>query len=235
MTPCSLVLSPRLISSLDWEQSLSQLEAWIRSIGILETGIRIELPIRRAGQEGWISDNPPIDDIDRLLQRVQECGCILGSLWIPIDLLQAEKSTGNEISLIDGWADLASYAGIPLARFALFHAESQLSPPVNDFLRNSIAYMNEMEVGVSLHISDAERPAFVSLIERPVGETQTRCGLDLYLPASQLELSPEMDNSPLTVTVALAESITAEAIRYHYERILAWRWEGVEAVIFEIT
>jgi hypothetical protein len=88
--------------------------------------------------------------------------------------------------MIDGWADLASYAGIPLARFALLHSEALARPPANELLRNAIAYMNEMEVGISLHASDAECPAFVPFLERPLGEAQKGCGMDLYLPASSL-------------------------------------------------
>ncbi|MBN2327453.1 MAG: hypothetical protein JXR73_09890 [Candidatus Omnitrophica bacterium] len=195
--------------------------------------IVLELPIRRAGQEGCVSDNPPIEEIDPLLSGPREAQ--FGALRIPVDLDQPENRIGEEISAIDGWADLASYADIALVRLFLLHTEFIESPHIEHMLKEILHYLNDMDISSSLRLPISMISNLPEYLDKILRNPEFPCGLDIPINLNASE-APQPADSPIiqTLSAALPESYTADDLCDWFGKIHAHASESVKAIVFEI-
>ncbi|MGC9330139.1 MAG: hypothetical protein ACP5I1_21060, partial [Candidatus Hinthialibacter sp.] len=158
-----------------------------------------------------------------------------GALRIPIDLDQPENKVGEEISAIDGWADLASYADITLARLFFVHSECIETPHIQYMLKEILHYLNDMNIFTSLRLPPsfiAARPEFLETLLR---DPDFHGGLDLPMNLNDLD-APHAVESPLiqTLSAALPESYTADDLCAWFEKMLARSSPSAKAIVFEL-
>ncbi len=118
----------------------------------------LEYAVERPGRGAPSPEQPTIEQIDRLLQQAAEAGCGFGSIHIPADPEKPEESLGDEISTVDGWADLASYAEFRAARITLARPEALSQPGPRQVLKSIIEYMNDMDLQVILDSTPSSLP-----------------------------------------------------------------------------
>lgn len=233
MTQPLLVLSRSQIPEVQGDQAFWKTLPMGSLLEAFKLKTALELPIRRAGQEGWVSDNPPIEEIDPLLSGFQEMP--FGAMRIPVELDQLENRIGEEISAIDGWADLASYADIALVRLFLQHTEFIESPPIQSMLKEMLHYLNDMEISTSLRMPTSMISNLPEFLNKILRNPESHCGLDRSMNLDDIA-APHPADSPMiqTLTASLPEECTAEDICGWYEKIQAQSGESVKAIVFEI-
>lgn len=216
------------------EATLSHAIQWRQHLNAYSIESALEIPVRRAEQEGWISDNPAIEDIDRLIQQAKEASCRLASIRIPISLNQPDKNLGNEISAINGWADLASYSDIPLVRFALLNTEFLSKTFTQNLLANTLSYMTEMEISVSLCGVEGTSSALSSLINQLDNKTEPHWGLETHFDCSPDRFEKPFPISSIPQTVSVPISGEFSQIPTLYDQIRSFYGDSLQAIVFEI-
>ncbi len=206
--------------------------ASLEEIRKTEANSFIELPIERHGRNGIFSDNPPIDDLDVVLQRLIKSDSPLGSVLIPVSMDQPEENIGIEISAIDGWADLASYAGIELARFTIISLDTLDKEYVQEALSVTIGYMNEQEITVTLS-SSGDDSILSSIVEQQRKIPDRKCGLNRTIGLQDVD---SFNSLPITETVSirLPGSFSAQTVLDNFSKIRAILKNPVHAIVYEI-
>lgn len=228
-----IILSRTSIAEENLENAFMQYVTWMAGFRQLDVDIAIELPVRRAGKKGWFADNPPIDIVDRWFNYAAESHCRFASLLIPIELDQSEKNTGQEISAIDGWTDLAAYAEITLVRLSLLHPEALEKSHVQKMFLAILDYLAEMEIRVSLQVPDGAVGSFPGYLNDILHQPEPSCGLDLRVDPHSLFPAHTIGLSPTTISVLLQQPPDADAIQSMYNRLRSGYGETLKAVVFE--
>ncbi|NPU98629.1 MAG: hypothetical protein HPY51_15650 [Candidatus Omnitrophica bacterium] len=126
---------------------------WLQALRHLHREAALEFCPTLPKQGQSLPEQPTIEEIDFLLQKAGEAGCRFGSIYIPVDLAKSDEGLGEEISRVDGWIDLASYAEFRAARLSLEHPETLAQPGPRRILENIIEYMDDMDLQAILFIS----------------------------------------------------------------------------------
>ena len=230
--------SPKLILSFQ-KQSVQGFEQWfdtalasIEEIRKVETNSFIEIPIERHGRNGIFADNPPLDELDVVLQQFLESDSPLGSILLPVNINQTEENIGIEISAIDGWADLASYAGIELARFRILSPDAMTQEYVQKALSITIGYMNDQDIAVALD-SSGDTGMLSNIVEQQKSIPDRKCGLNSTINIDNLEPPASLPITE-TISVSLASPFSSQTVLDHFSRICNMLKNPVHAIVFEI-
>ena len=153
MNPPLLLLSYPQPSNGNSEYWFATVSKWLQALQGLnrEAALEFRAALPKPGQS--LPEQPTIEEIDFLLQKAGEAGCRFGSIYIPVDLAKSDEGLGEEISRVDGWIDLASYAEFRAARLSLEHPETLAQPGPRRILENIIEYMDDMDLQAILSIS----------------------------------------------------------------------------------
>ncbi len=232
MNSPKLILSFKKNSALGFEQWFGAALASLEEIRRVEANSFIELPIERHGRNGIFSDNPPIDELDVVLQRLLESDSPLGSIHIPLNMDQTEENIGIEISAIDGWADLASYAGIELARFNILSPDTMAQVYVQEALSITIGYMNDQDIAVSLS-SSGDVSMTSNIVEKQKHIPDSKCGLNRIIDLQDME---PLESLPLTETIStsLPSPFSSQTVLNHFNKIRDMLKNPVHAIVFVI-
>lgn len=233
MNHSDLLLSRFPISS-GLESVIEQTVQWKNELNGLGVDVALELPVQRVGRKGWIADNPPIEEIDQIFTWAHERQSRFRSLLLPIELDQSEKTIGQEISAIDGWTDLASYADIPLIRLVLQHPEAFEKKSIQDMFQTIVDYMIEMEIHTAIQIPDAAFSAQSGVLTELLREKEQFCGWDLRVSPDAFPSASAIDFTPTTISALLRQPFQAVAIKRFYDEIRSGFGDGIKAVIVEL-
>ena len=216
------------------ESVFKQIQSWRESLDTGEFDLVLELPIQRIGQSGWITDNPPIEEIDRMMHHASECGCRFGSILLPVNLKQSEENIGNEISSLDGWADLASYAEIKLARIRVLNMNYRTKPRIQEMFDEIIDYITEMDVAVSISSLDSNTPAQSSLLDSIRQNPDRVCGMEMQVDSNRVISLPDMDIPPIALSIPVKKSSSIQTIQSVFDETAGLYGESVQAIVFEM-
>jgi hypothetical protein len=197
------------------QQSLDRLQPPERDIGF-------ELRAERHGFDGHFADNPNIEDTDRFFAWMEENGLAISSLFIPFAFHQSTQEMGTEVSLVNGWVDLAGYLDIPMIRLRVFAPEALETATFKNSFQQVKQYILDSEIPCAVSVSDASFDLVNSLLQ-PVSSSQSLlCGMEMILPdepqTSELQLP-----CPLEQLAALSFESDGFITIEQAEQLLAWR------------
>ncbi len=137
----------------------------------------LDLPVERHGHPGLFSDNPPVDHIDRFMDQLEQNGYRLGIISVPLSTTILFDRKGEELSLLNGWIDMAGYTGC--GRFRLIVTEQDRIPEdVLPLLKEAIAYASDLEIPVTLRgINDSS----IETIRPKTGSQSINIGIEVSL------------------------------------------------------
>lgn len=202
----------------------NELEPWLQHAASLapalarhEIEFGLEFFAQRHNRNGYLPDNPPIEEVDDLLDRLTRDGLRLGSICIPLQLSTTHYTVGEEISTVHGWIDFASYAGIPLARLDLLDAEHLKKNDARETLSTILQYLNDSDLR-SCIFSDQDQQSLVCEFVQDLNE-ELRQNTGCVYSAGQFDSSKPMPTIPkhvsvLSISISLYELLQANDKTY---------------------
>jgi len=195
----------------------------------------LELAARRAAQEGHLPDNPPLDQIDALVEFARARGFGFVSLALPVDLEKTGEALGFEISAVNGWTDIAAYMNIAWIRVGLTTPCDLAQPVTRDALRQILDYMRESELNVALSAPDAMIPALETFLKPYQSESGSAMGWDIPWPPETPELAHPAGGGSVPVValhLPLFAATSHETIHQSLSEIATRFGEKPPAVVF---
>ncbi|MEW6238510.1 MAG: hypothetical protein AB1656_24250 [Candidatus Omnitrophota bacterium] len=175
---------------------------WRKSLFPETAETLLELTANRAGLSGFLPDNPPIDLLDELMEKAEKNRCRFVSLFIPITLNQTGEKLEEEISIVNGWTDLAAYMGIPLARLRLAEMSSDSFPSAQNALSQIVNYLSDADIVASLSIPDLPIAQLLDFVEKHRDKEHPLLGCDW-----ELETEPQQPLAECGIPSAMTASI----------------------------
>lgn len=108
-----------------------------------------EIPAGRGDWPGVFGDRANLDEIDGLAEALGERGFKPGALLLPYFHTETPEETGAEISLLDGWIDLAVYLNIGRAGLIPANAAAERRETL-ERLAPAVEYALEMDIEVTV-------------------------------------------------------------------------------------
>ncbi|HQH71921.1 MAG TPA: hypothetical protein PK360_07565 [bacterium] len=209
----------------------STVSNWLRAFEDLAMETALEYAVERPGPGSTGPEQPTIEQIDRLLQMAAGAGCRFGSIHIPVDPAKSDENLGDEISTIDGWTDLASYAEFRAARISLAHPEALAQPGPRQFLQGILEYMDDMDLQAILNVTPASMTWVKEFLDQRAAQSKHPAGLGL-----PWEWIKENDGSKLPLSYLTAvrfvesQPLNAGGIACRYREIES-RFGGTKPIL----
>jgi len=163
--------------------NFERIAEWRESLIPDEAEILLELSARRAGHLGLLPDNPPIDLLDELMEKAGKNRCRFVSLFTPFTLNQGGEKLEEEISIVNGWTDLAAYMGISLARLKLSAMSAASFPAAQNALSQITGYLSDMDIQASLSAPGLPFSLLQDYVEKQRDKEHPLLGCDWELEA----------------------------------------------------
>ncbi|MDX9753778.1 MAG: hypothetical protein RBU29_07440 [bacterium] len=221
MTKPGLLYSPPL-------QIETDLRVWFETIQkrydfVLQTdpSSKMELRAHRCQSLGQLEDNPPLEEVDSLMDMARVMGMPIGSVLIPLDLNQTEEQIGAEISAVDGWIDLSGYINVDLVRFLLTTRADFKKGYIIAALQHIFHYANESNLTVSIASVPHSEKTILSQIQRFKPTENFPVGLHRILPSDSLDRLPTLaqDGDPVTLQYTVPDESAQAKVAALYQAI----------------
>lgn len=203
----SLILSPSLNPPHDTTEWLHTLQPFLQDDTLYPFQPALDLPVKRHGYPGILSDNPPVDRIDRLMDQLQQNTSQLGVISVPLSITILQENTREEISLLNGWIDLAGYTGCGRFRI-LVNGQETIPEDILPFLREVIAYAADLDIPVTL--TNVNAASIESVGKKTYAQSSVSLGAELFLSIdNQFQLPDPISSSHINLfSIHYSEQLT---------------------------
>lgn len=227
-----IILSNPAVSDRDlagWFESLGWLDELIRPEGPMTF---VELCARRGGLPGHLKDHPSIERLEELMKLAAENGCGWRSILIPLDVAGNRETLGKEISAVNGWIDLASYAEIPRMTFTIADPPCCSSPDARYALEETIGYAAEMDVTFSVCVDAASRSDVTAVLDTLNKQFEKPAGYEWRVDESAIgdQNSLSLPPSFHSLRLILSQPDKLDTVKITLPKVLSQLPDSISAV-----
>ncbi len=231
------ILSNPAVSENDFASWLGTMVGFQSIPGTDTSGLPIELTAQRGGCRGNLDDHPSVEQMDELLSQTAEHHCRIHSLFIPFDLRRTGDSLGEEISAIDGWIDLASYAEIDRAVFHLIQPSTGSQPDAQYALEQTFDYAIDLDIAPSICIEPAQQSAMTGVLEPIQAKYERSLGLDWRLEQIETGILQTLLSFPFrhSIRIPCSQSLEPDTLQAALQPIRSSLGDTISEVTFVVV
>jgi hypothetical protein len=171
MNTNTLLLSTQTPFDTTLQEWFGRLQTLVRTLAPVSENVHLELHAQRLGERGQLEDHIGIERVETLFTLAQEHGLIIASLRIPVSLGDCMENQTQEISNIDGWADLAGYSDIPRIRLHFLDSGELFDPAKNTQIASMLNYILESQIQCTLTVENKDALQLQALLDTEYPDT----------------------------------------------------------------